>query len=688
MTQATCARCGSKLNVPTACLRDGSAQVRCSGCGDAVTVVSAADGRSNAAERFMHVSIGVMCLAGTAILGGLLVVDVLTKPAPNAPTDASQTHTSTYQPSPAVVYIHTDKATEARVEAVATPPSPQKTEATEPAATAQVTETPAATVETPAVVEAATSAPAGLSVERLNAMAAASVAHVTFHDERGQLIGEATGFFVSPDGLLVTNHPAARHAAAVTAETAEGTTMDALYVSATDRDTDLALLQVDGENLPYLKMGATVLPGVGDAVYAVDLDPRGAAIAAGAVKGMHRHYTGAFQVIETTAPVRAGSSGAPLLSADGRVIGVTSHKLSIGPDANYALPTGKIGELIIARANGTPRALAAAEVLNGRAFHFVSDRGDDTRLRQLEAEFGVGGREPAPAATAPHDAEAAAKARAAEALSPYVGTDLMPDPATAQEVGVRLADLRETGIARPRDPHNFDDVPTFDLNIMSHENATVFQQNMRRTHRRGEFDASMEMMRRGMVAAWETRDTADLYGRLDFHWDFMRYQSYGGSFTFNQFQRAAEVAAIPPYLRGRAPGTGTGWGMSVSPGIPGGRVPRLAPRYDHYPSPGEQTEPEAPAAAPNGAARRDTPRHGDNDLADARTTPYRTVYLSATPVTATHVMPTTTTTATTSLQAAADHAATHATARPSDDRLNDAYVQAFRKRWGKYPWQF
>jgi len=146
-----------------------------------------------------------------------------------------------------------------------------------------------------------------------------------------------SGFIISPDGYVVTNNHLIQGAS--------GTgTVDSVTVILTDRkeytariigrDTasDLALLKIDGNNLPYVNFGDSTRTRVGDWVIAIG-NPYGlgGTVTAGIVSALHRGITGAGaydRYIQTDASINMGNSGGPMFDLNGNVIGINSALIS------------------------------------------------------------------------------------------------------------------------------------------------------------------------------------------------------------------------------------------------------------------------------------------------------------------------------------------------------------------------
>jgi len=141
-----------------------------------------------------------------------------------------------------------------------------------------------------------------------------------------QIIGEGSGFFISPDGYAVTNNHVVDHAKSVQVTTDDGTLYTAKVVG-TDPKTDLALIKVDGKSdFPYVQF-ADHSPKVGDWVVAVG-NPfgLGGTVTAGIVSARGRDIgAGPYDdYVQIDAPINKGNSGGPAFDVDGRVIGVNT----------------------------------------------------------------------------------------------------------------------------------------------------------------------------------------------------------------------------------------------------------------------------------------------------------------------------------------------------------------------------
>ena len=145
------------------------------------------------------------------------------------------------------------------------------------------------------------------------------------HPNRRMMTGEGSGFFISADGYAVTNYHVVDHAKSVQVTT-DGDKSYTAKVIGIDQKTDLALIKVDGHDLPYVKF-ANRAPRIGDWVVAVG-NPfgLGGTVTAGIVSASGRDIgAGPYDdYIQIDAPINKGNSGGPAFDMDGNVIGINT----------------------------------------------------------------------------------------------------------------------------------------------------------------------------------------------------------------------------------------------------------------------------------------------------------------------------------------------------------------------------
>lgn len=140
-----------------------------------------------------------------------------------------------------------------------------------------------------------------------------------------------SGFFISAEGHIVTNHHVVRGADQITIGMSDGEEYEARIIG-TDEQTDLALLQVEADiDFPYVSLDTEHDYRVGDWVVAVG-NPfgLGGTATAGIISAIGRPIGNSTynDFIQVDAPINRGNSGGPTFDLNGRVIGVNSQIFS------------------------------------------------------------------------------------------------------------------------------------------------------------------------------------------------------------------------------------------------------------------------------------------------------------------------------------------------------------------------
>jgi len=183
-----------------------------------------------------------------------------------------------------------------------------------------------------------------LDAQKLFAQASPAVVKIQTYNASGRLLGQGSGFFIDANGTIITNHHVIEDAASARVYIPKRPSMPVVKVVGVDEKADLAIIKIDGKNLPFLKL-RVALPKIGEKVFAIG-SPRGLTntLSDGLVSGL-RPNSGITE-IQTSAPITHGSSGGPLLSSDGAVVGVTTKGRSGGGDLNFAVPAERVAQLI------------------------------------------------------------------------------------------------------------------------------------------------------------------------------------------------------------------------------------------------------------------------------------------------------------------------------------------------------
>ncbi len=166
-------------------------------------------------------------------------------------------------------------------------------------------------------------------------------------------IGGGSGFFVSADGLIVTNkHVVDQKDVEYTVFTNDGKKHPAKVI-ARDPVLDIALIKIEGSGYPNLELGNSDKLEIGQSVIAIGnaLGEFRNTVSVGVVSGLARSITAGDnsgksevldQVIQTDAAINPGNSGGPLLDLSGRVVGVNVAVAEGSQNIGFALPINSV----------------------------------------------------------------------------------------------------------------------------------------------------------------------------------------------------------------------------------------------------------------------------------------------------------------------------------------------------------
>jgi serine protease Do len=222
--------------------------------------------------------------------------------------------------------------------------------------------------------------------------------------------GTGSGFIITEDGYVVTNHHVVEGADSVIVRLSDRREFDAEVIG-TDQRSDLALLRVDADGLPFLRLGKSQDLKVGQWVLAIG-SPFGLdySVTAGIVSAKGRSLpteSGENYVpfIQTDVAINPGNSGGPLFNLRGEVVGVNSQIFtrsggSIG--LSFAIPSKVVTNIIKQlRSNGVvvrgwlgvsiqnvDRTLAESFGLDRPRGALIAQVGDDTPAERAGLEAG------------------------------------------------------------------------------------------------------------------------------------------------------------------------------------------------------------------------------------------------------------------------------------------------------------
>jgi len=164
-------------------------------------------------------------------------------------------------------------------------------------------------------------------------------------DVNSQPIALGSGFFVDDD-LVATNLHVVEGASGGYAKiVGEKRKYDIAGFVGIDPQRDLVLLKITAAQAPFLSLGDSRRVAVGDEIYAIG-NPQGleGTFSQGIISGIRK--VGKDILLQITAAISPGSSGGPILNAQGEVIGVAVATFRGGQNLNFAIPSSYLALLL------------------------------------------------------------------------------------------------------------------------------------------------------------------------------------------------------------------------------------------------------------------------------------------------------------------------------------------------------
>ena len=143
-------------------------------------------------------------------------------------------------------------------------------------------------------------------------------------------VGQGSGFIISADGYVLTNNHVVEGADNIIITLTDGREFKDVKIIGADPGSDVAVLKIDGDDLPFVMLGDSDKLQIGEWVMAVG-NPFGLSetvtvgiVSAKGRKNLRLTEGGYEDFIQTDAAINPGNSGGPLLNLDGQVIGINS----------------------------------------------------------------------------------------------------------------------------------------------------------------------------------------------------------------------------------------------------------------------------------------------------------------------------------------------------------------------------
>ena len=195
----------------------------------------------------------------------------------------------------------------------------------------------------------------GLSLQEIYAQNIHSVVSISCTGYGGGSTG--TGVILTQDGYIVTNAHVVDDAGSIDVQLTDNRSFSATLIGS-DEISDLAVLQVEANDLIPAQFGDSAQLRVGDTVAAIG-DPLGVKFRGtytdGIVSAINRDVDmdgRTMTLIQTNAALNSGNSGGPLINCYGQVIGINTMKIGAFTDSagvegiGFAIPSATVKDIV------------------------------------------------------------------------------------------------------------------------------------------------------------------------------------------------------------------------------------------------------------------------------------------------------------------------------------------------------
>ena len=194
---------------------------------------------------------------------------------------------------------------------------------------------------------------------------APSVVVIITYDDKGEAIGQGSGFFIDKNGEVITNWHVLQGAIKAEVKAVDGKVYPITMIIAEDREGDLIRVSTD---IPPSVVSplfiSSSIPEVGERIVVIG-SPMGLekTVSDGIVSAI-REIPEFGRIIQITAPISPGSSGSPVVNMKNEVIGVATFQMLEGQNLNFAIPGERVkslspskGQSLAERNEGTAEGL-------------------------------------------------------------------------------------------------------------------------------------------------------------------------------------------------------------------------------------------------------------------------------------------------------------------------------------------
>ncbi len=169
--------------------------------------------------------------------------------------------------------------------------------------------------------------------------------HGTTSPQPHDVDSEGSGVIIRKDGYILTNNHVVDHATKITVRLQDGRVFENAHIVGQDEMTDVAVVKVDGKDLPVAQLGDSAKIRVGQwaiaigAPFELDYTFTVGFVSAKGRSAIWSTSSSAYEdYIQTDAAINPGNSGGPLCDIEGRVIGINTLIRGINRGIGFAIP--------------------------------------------------------------------------------------------------------------------------------------------------------------------------------------------------------------------------------------------------------------------------------------------------------------------------------------------------------------
>jgi S1-C subfamily serine protease len=180
----------------------------------------------------------------------------------------------------------------------------------------------------------------------------APVLTIVASNRTGTTVSQGSGFILSSDGLAGSNFHVIKGSVQAMAECCNGRVFELRSIEGADLEKDLVVFQLyergrtdKPRDLPFVTLGSSKDLAIGDKVIAIG-SPQGLenTVSDGILSAVREYKS--VRYLQITAPISPGSSGGPVLSESGKMVGVATFQFEKGQNLNFAVDSEQVSPLI------------------------------------------------------------------------------------------------------------------------------------------------------------------------------------------------------------------------------------------------------------------------------------------------------------------------------------------------------